>query len=134
MWLGARTKLETASPIIAAMLVALSARPLRGQSVTTAEIRGTVRVEQNNPDASTRVRVTNLATGVSVEVETRGGRFVVAGLEIGGPYSVAVRRIGFTPEERRGIVLGLGQPHELSFDLTRAAARLDTIEIRQANW
>jgi hypothetical protein len=122
-------RLKTAASVIAAALVGLSARPVHAQGVTTAEIRGTVRVEQDNPDVSTRVRVTNLATGVSVEVETRGGRFVAAGLEIGGPYSVVVRRIGFTPLERRGIVLELGQPQELEFDLVRVPTRLDTITV-----
>jgi hypothetical protein len=32
---------------------------------------------------------------------TLRGRFTASGLEIGGPYVVLVRRLGFAPDERR---------------------------------
>ena len=64
------------------------------QGVTTAAIRATVRISDgSNPDG-VRVSVRSTATGYVVEAEVRNGRFLIQGLEAGGPYSITVRRIG----------------------------------------
>ena len=109
----------------------------RAQSVTTAAIHGTVRVVRGGSvDADTaaglagagaRVTVTNTATGFASDVAVRGTQFLVPGLEIGGPYVVTVRRIGFAPQKRADIYLELGQRLELGFLLQPNALVLDTM-------
>jgi hypothetical protein len=103
--------------------------PLPAQGVTTAEIRGTVRVSGGGDARGTLVRVVNRSTGYVVDAEVRDGRFLALGLEVGGPYSVLVRRIGSVPQERGGLFLSLGQRLELDFLLESAATQLETVQI-----
>jgi hypothetical protein len=76
-----------------------------------------------------RVTVVNAARGFAVQRDVRGGQFLVQGLEVGGPYTVGVQRIGFHPQQREGVFLHLGEPLELHFVLQRAAIPLDTISV-----
>jgi carboxypeptidase family protein len=103
--------------------------PLPAQGVTTAEIRGTVRVAGGADAQGAQVRVVNRSTGYAVKAELRDGRFLALGLEVGGPYSVLVRRIGSVPQERGGLFLSLGQRLELDFILESVGAMLDTMRI-----
>lgn len=102
---------------------------LLAQGVTTAVILGTVRAGDATDVDGARVAVVNAATGFAVESEVRRGRFLVQGLEIGGPYSITIRRIGFLPEKRESLFLRLGEPLELAFVLQPVAVRLDTLRV-----
>jgi hypothetical protein len=107
----------TGDILVVSILVSLLA-----QAVTTATIRGTV------DPGDARVRVINDATGFVVETEARQGHFTVHGLEVGGPYRVVIRRIGFQPTERTGLTLALGRPLELHVRLSGAGV-LDTVRV-----
>jgi hypothetical protein len=108
----------------AMMWLALEPPPkLPAQAVTTATIRGTVSPGDAN------VRVTNEANGFSVESQARHGRFVAQGLDVSGSYVVQARRLGFKPEERRGLQLALGHPLELDIVLPPLVATLDTMRV-----
>src|SRR5438132_2323920 len=93
----------------AALLAILPAfgRPL-AQGVTTAAINGSVRAPTDGRLDGARVEAVNRATGFRVTTEVRGGRFSLAGLEIGVPYDVTVRQLGFAPQRRSRVYLGLG--------------------------
>jgi carboxypeptidase family protein len=103
--------------------------PLPAQGVTTAEIRGTVRVTDGGDADGARVRVVNRATGYATDVGVRAGRFLVLGLDVGGPYTVLVRRLGFVPQERGALFLSLGQRLELDFVLDPAATQLQAVRV-----
>lgn len=75
------------------------------------------------------VRVTHSATGTAAEVTARGGRFLVQGLEPGGPYTITLRRIGFVPQQRDGVFLRLGEMRELEFVLRPQSVQLDTMTV-----
>jgi hypothetical protein len=96
------------------------------QGITTATLTGTVSVSNGHADGA-RVRITNRATGYAVESEVRRGRFFASGLEIGGPYSIEVRRIGTVPQRRDDVVLRAGEQVEIDFTLEPSLATLDTI-------
>jgi carboxypeptidase family protein/TonB-dependent receptor-like protein len=99
------------------------------QGVTTAAVQGTVRISDgSNPDGA-RVSVRNAATGFVVEAEVRNGRFLIQGLESGGPYSVTVRRIGALAQRRDGVFLSLGEPFVLRVLLDPAPVTLDSIVV-----
>jgi len=69
---------------------------LAAQGVTTGAISGTVTGPQGEPVAGAQVQITNSSTGYSNAATTRSnGVYFVQGLEVGGPYKVRVRRIGF---------------------------------------
>ena len=92
------------------------------QGVSAAGIRGSVRTDGAHT-ADARVRVSHDATGFSVEVRATGGRFLVQGLEPGGPYTVSARALGFAPRRMERVVLHLGELRELDFVLEPFARR-----------
>src|SRR5688572_26835959 len=104
-------------------------RTLLAQGVTTTAIRGSVRTVDGVSVDGAQVRVVNTATGFAVETVVRKGRFLVSGLEVGGPYTVAVRRLGFLLQQRGSLFLTLGEPLELLLILQPAAIPLDTLRV-----
>src|SRR5712671_4852790 len=96
-------------PPVRALLVAASLTwpisTLVAQGVTTSGIRGAVVAEGGAAVEGARVRVSDAATGFAVEVEARRTRFLIQGLEPGGPYTVTVRRLGFIAQQREHIIL-----------------------------
>ncbi|MGH7679986.1 MAG: carboxypeptidase regulatory-like domain-containing protein [Gemmatimonadaceae bacterium] len=97
------------------------------QGVTTAVLRGTVRLADGGDAAGARISITNTSTGYVVELEAREGRFFASGLETGGPYVVEVRRLGTLPTRREGVMLTLGEHVELAITLDPVAKTLDTM-------
>src|SRR5687767_9430101 len=70
------------------------------QGVTTAAISGTVTTEQGRGLEAANVTVVNNANGTRYATQSRAdGRYFVQNLEIGGPYTVSVRRIGYAPAD-----------------------------------
>ena len=118
------------------MLAAFAAAPwltpalpaLLAQSVTTATVRGTVRGENDAPVDGARVTVLHTATGFVAQSEVRHGRFLIQGLEVGGPYTIGVQRLGSRAQQREGVFLHLGEPLEIHF-LLQLAIPLDTVRI-----
>jgi hypothetical protein len=90
---------------------------IHAQGIATSGIRGVVRGDSAQSVDDALVRITQVATGFAVEVKVRDGRFFVQGLEPGGPYSIALRRVGFAPQRRDGIFLKLGELLDLQFVL-----------------
>lgn len=88
-----------------------------------------MRYESTDAAEGARVRVVNRGTGYTLETVVRGGRFVLHGLEIGGPYSVYVRHLGYRQEVRDGLFLTLGQRLTLDFTLVPIVSSLDTIRV-----
>jgi hypothetical protein len=102
---------------------------LLAQGVTTATIQGTVRAADGSDVDGARVEVVNGATGFAVDVEVRSGRFLVQGLEIGGPYSIQVERFGLIPQRLEDVFLGLGEPRRVEFVLDTAPIAVDTLRV-----
>ena len=102
---------------------------LAAQGITTGAIRGTVRTQDGAPVDSAAVFAVNQATGLKRQTVVRGGRFRIEGLEIGGPYTLDVRRIGFTPLRLPGLSVSLGGSREIDLRLTRLAAGVDTVRV-----
>jgi hypothetical protein len=113
--------------LLALVTTAFAAAPLQSQSVTTAGVLGTVRMSDGSDPGEARVAVRNTATGFTVESGVRHGRFLIQGLEIGGPYTLIVRRIGARPERRNLGFLSLGQPVVLDLVLEPVPVVLDSL-------
>jgi len=114
--------------VIAATLLMLPRVGARGQGVTTAGIHGRVSAGARK-DVDARVRVSDDATGFAVEVHARGGRFLIQGLEPGGPYTVTARALGFAPRRAAGVYVTLGELREMEFVLEPLSTRLDTVAV-----
>ncbi|MGH7677010.1 MAG: carboxypeptidase regulatory-like domain-containing protein [Gemmatimonadaceae bacterium] len=105
-----------------------AAASLSAQGVTTGAISGTVANEQGAGLGSVQVQITNRSSGYSTGTTTRdNGFYFVQGLEVGGPYTVRVRRIGFEPQETNDVVVNLSRTTKLDFTMKAAAQQLASV-------
>ena len=102
--------------------------PALAQGVSTSGIAGTVSVDDGST-VEIHVRAVHQANGFAVEARASHGRFLIEGLEPGGPYTVTARALGFSPARLAGIQLALGERREVALVLHRLAARLDTMAV-----
>ncbi|MGE5749960.1 MAG: TonB-dependent receptor [Gemmatimonas sp.] len=103
-------------------------RTSHAQGIGAAAARGRVS-DANGHGIESRVRVTQAATGFSVEDLTHDGRFFVQGLEPGGPYTISAHGLGYAAQRRDSIFLALGEIRESDFVLQPIASLLDTVTI-----
>ncbi len=114
---------------IPAALVLL-AHDAAAQGVTTGAIAGTVTDSTGIPLANVQIRIRNMANGaISGGLSRAGGAYMVQGLEVGGPYEVVARRIGFAPSTKDGILVKLSAVTRVDFRLTQAATQLQAVTV-----
>ena len=124
-------RLTTTLVAIGSVLVAAIGSNAGAQGITTGAIGGTVTDPQGNPLQGAQVQVVNTNTGFRTGGLTReNGLFLVQGLEVGGPYTVTVRRIGFQPHTRDNILVQLSQTSRLEIKLEPQVTKLSELEIR----
>lgn len=100
------------------------------QGVTTGALSGAVTDASGAPVVGAQVQVVNRSTGARVNGTTRDNGFYTAlGLEVGGPYTVTVRRIGFQPAQRDNITVSLGQTATADFQLNAQTATLSGVTV-----
>jgi hypothetical protein len=121
---GARSIVPLLLCAIAIPGLAARAEP---QGISTGTIYGTVHAENGVNVDGAEVRVRNTATGFTSATRVLHSRFLVAGLEVGGPYVVDVRRLGFAAQRSGPFVLVLGEPLQLSVELRPVAVRLGRV-------
>ena len=101
----------------------------RAQGPTTAAIGGRIIDGNGVGIPAVDVVVTNQATGIAMRATSRGdGRYLVSGLEVGGPYAVTARRIGSAMSRRSGLYLTLGQQLEVDIVLAQQPVTLQAME------
>jgi hypothetical protein len=116
--------LRVASPT----LPLLAAATLSAQGVTTGAITGTVTNQQGTGLGAAQVSIRNTTTGYTAGATTRdNGYYYVQGLEVGGPYSVRVRRIGYEPSEQTDIRVVLSRQSKVDFVLRAQAQQLSGV-------
>jgi hypothetical protein len=118
-------------PFIAVLFaIAGGGSPASAQGTTTGATAGTVTDQGGVPIEGAQVEVLNNSTGARVLSTTRvNGLYSVSGLEVGGPYSVLVRRIGFQPMRRDNITVSLGETSRADFRLTPQATTLEAVSV-----
>ena len=136
-WLPDRRAMLAAWAALVAWGVLLPS-PVSAQGMTTA-IRVLVRAANGGATDGVSVSVRNEATGYATVNMVRDEAYVARGLEPGVPYTVEVRRIGYTPMRRPGIILKLGELRDVAFtveatplDSVRVTARTDRTDVRAA--
>ncbi len=113
--------------LLSAGALSLAASAATAQGITTASIHGTVDSEDGAGLDGARVRVISSATGFVVDAHVRRGRFLVQGIEVGGPYVIEIRHIGFTPQRSGPVYVALGEPVNVRFVLRPLPVALDTV-------
>src|SRR5689334_19556120 len=103
---------------------------VHAQGITTGAIGGLVTDTVGAPLAGVQIQVRHLLTGyVSASMTRDNGRFLVPGLEAGGPYTVTARRIGFAPQTRENVYVSLTQATRVDFKLSLQAAQLSGVAV-----
>jgi hypothetical protein len=113
-----------------ALVLPPSASELAAQ-VTTGSVAGTVTDRTGRPIEGAQIQVQNRQTGYSSGALSRAnGYFLVTGLEVGGPYTVRVRRIGYEAAERTDVMVRLSQTTRVDVQISPAAVTLERVEVR----
>jgi hypothetical protein len=100
------------------------------QGVTSGAVSGRVVDDLGNPVPGASISVVNTTTGsTSRATAARDGRYLVPGLDVGGPYSVSVRHPGYQSQMRDGQMLTLSQNLTLDFRLERQTIILSTVSV-----
>jgi hypothetical protein len=103
---------------------------LAAQGVTTGAISGTVTDAAGKPVENAQVQITNRNTGFrSGSITRANGYYYVQGLEVGGPYTVNVRRIGYEPVERNGVTVSLSSTTRVDLQLAQSAVTLSAVTV-----
>jgi outer membrane receptor protein involved in Fe transport len=103
--------------------------PLAAQ-VTTAAFRGRVADDKGNPLEGARIEALHVPSGTRYAGIARAdGSFTLAGLRVGGPYTVSAARIGFQRQAQDDLQLALGTSTDLVFRLSEAASALQAVTV-----
>ncbi|HEY5218527.1 MAG TPA: TonB-dependent receptor [Gemmatimonadaceae bacterium] len=120
----------TLGGLLAVALAFAMPTAVAAQGVTTGAVSGVVTNDQHQPVEGAQVQVTNRSTGFVSRATTKSdGRYTVPGLEVGGSYSVAIRRIGFQPQVRENIVVVLSQVTRVDVEMVTQAAQLEAVNV-----
>ena len=102
--------------------------------VTTSSIKGVVSDETSSGFPGANVVVFHTPTGTTYGAATDiDGRFNLVNLRVGGPYTVNVSYIGYTPNIFTNVYLTLGKTEVLSLALTPDSQQLDAVVITASN-
>ena len=114
-----------------ALACASGAASLSAQGVTTAGVAGRVVDADGAPVAGARVEFRHTLTGAThTTVSDAEGRFSLANLRPGGPWTLEAARIGLQTVTREDLTLSAGQRLRLEIELTGEAVPLPELSVR----
>ncbi len=109
--------------------LAIPVSQVSAQGVTTGGLTGTV-TDATGPVESAQILVRNPRTGYNVATTTRSsGLYTIQGISPNSGYIVTVRRIGYAPMSRDGILITLGQTRREDFRMVREVQQLGEVSI-----
>lgn len=97
--------------------------------VTTSSMSGRVKDAQGTLPGATVIAV-HTPSGTTYGTTTNSeGRFTLQGMRVGGPYTVEVRYVGYSPSRFENITLKLGETYRADFLLDNKAVGLDEVVV-----
>jgi hypothetical protein len=112
------------------LLLALVPGSVFAQGVTTGAITGRVTDSTGQPLVAAEVQIVNRSTGFSTSAVTRAnGLFLVQGLEVGGPYTVRIRGVGYQDFVRDDVFVRLSQSTRIDAELGVRAVQLEALAV-----
>ena len=105
--------------------------PLLSQAqVTTSVFEGSVTSQKGEGIPGATVLLTHEPTGTRSGTQSDpDGKFLLNNLKPGGPYTVQVTFVGYTPQSRDGLYLSLGKVTRQTFTLVEAATQLGEVAV-----
>ncbi|HEY6059275.1 MAG TPA: carboxypeptidase regulatory-like domain-containing protein, partial [Gemmatimonadales bacterium] len=108
----------------------VAAPPLAGQGVTTAAVTGRLTDETGAAVALAELTLVSGSTGERHAVRARqDGVYNFENVSVGGPYTIAVRAMGFEPMTSATFYLSLGQRLVVDLSLKRAAVEVAGVNV-----
>lgn len=112
------------------LLVVIAAATSSQAQVTTSNIGGQVKGNNDQPIAGATVRAVHLPTGTVYSAATRSdGRFNIYNVQPGGPYTVEVTFVGFGKEVVENLQLSLGETGQVDFVLMPSNQEMTTVVV-----
>lgn len=99
--------------------------------VTTSSLSGTVRSAGGELLAGASIKLTHVPTGTTVSASTaKNGRFNVANIQPGGPYTIEVSFVGFKTQTRNDVFVDLGETGRADFTLSSSMGELTEVVVK----
>src|SRR5215203_1379320 len=117
--------------VLVAISLLLPAANAAAQGVTTGALSGVVLDNTQQPVAGASVIAIHEPSGTTYEATTRAdGRYAIAGMRVGGPYSVTVApatgaTAAFSPQTKPDLTVNLGTATDVNF--TVAAFKVEEV-------
>ena len=116
--------------VFAFLAALLPVVPAAAQGVTSAAVSGRLTDESHAPVEQAVVNLINTSNGQRYSTRSSSdGRFYFENAQVGGPYTLEVRALGFAPEQATGVTLALGQRFVRDFSLKRTAVEVAGITV-----
>ncbi len=105
-----------------------------GQGTTTASITGVVKDTNGEVLTGATVIAVHTPTGSQYgNISNVDGRFRIANMQVGGPYTVTVSFVGYQNNQKNNVFLTLGQTLNLSFELKEESTELEEVVVTASN-
>jgi len=115
---------------LAALALSLATRTLGSQGITSAALQGRVVQGDGTPIDGAVITATLAGSGARWQVVTdAAGRYFVENVEVGGPYLIEVRAVGFKRAGQNGVFLNLGQRYRVDLVLEPSVVDLPALTV-----
>lgn len=99
--------------------------------VTTSSFSGIIRSSSGELLAGASIKLTHVPTGTTISASTgKNGRFNVANIQPGGPYTIEVSFVGFKTQTRNDVFVDLGETGRADFSLISSMGELKEVVVR----
>jgi len=116
--------------VLAAVAVLAPLRAATAQGVTSAAVAGRITDDAGAPVPAAQISLANGSTGQRYAARSRDdGRYSLENVDVGGPYTLTVRALGFEPSTGTPFNLQLGQRFVLDLSLKRSAVQLEAVTV-----
>jgi outer membrane receptor protein involved in Fe transport len=116
---------------IGVFTLSLGSRALNSQGIASAALQGSVLQSDSTPIPGAIVTVTAPASGARWQVVTDpAGLYFVENVQVGGPYVIEARAVGFRAAGLQVVRLGLGQRYRADFVLEPSVVELPEVSVR----
>jgi outer membrane receptor protein involved in Fe transport len=98
--------------------------------VTTSSLTGTVKDAGGQPLSGATIVAVHQPSGTRYSTATQAnGQFTIAGMQVGGPYSVQVTYVGYKPQRIEDVYLKLAESFVLPVAMDKAAGELEQVVV-----
>jgi len=98
--------------------------------VTTSSITGKITENSGAGLAGATITATHVPSGtVYNTISRKDGLFDIAGLRIGGPYTITVSFVGYQNQTINNVMLSLGEPYQLTVNLASSTQSLEAVVV-----